>query len=170
MRPSPAAIAWTLLRLGLLLALLPTRAASQVPEAELKAAFIYNFARFTQWPDSAAAAGPSFCIDEHSPLTPAVRALAGKPLDGRPLTVRTITADMAPSGCRVWILGPASAPPPVDPQGTLVVSEGDRLDGRVMIVLVLEDSHVRFDIDTLAAQKAGLRFSSQLLRLARTTR
>jgi YfiR/HmsC-like len=38
------------------------------------------------------------------------------------------------------------------------------------VALVEEDQHLRFDIDTKEGARAGLRFSSRLLRLARNVR
>ncbi|MDB5972891.1 MAG: hypothetical protein JWQ90_5341 [Hydrocarboniphaga sp.] len=168
-RPLWRPICRALIRFGLLLPM-PIGAQEPVPEAELKAAFIYNFALFTQWPQPAAASGLSFCIADSSALKAAVLRLAGKPVNDGLVTVKVMAAgDPAPEDCGVWIVEPASPMPPVERRGTLMVSDGGSLDGHVMIVLALDHSHVRFDIDTIAAQRAGLKFSSKLLRLARAT-
>ena len=157
-----------LIALGLLL---PLPVAAQVPEAELKAAFVYNFALFTQWPQPPGPSGLSFCVGEGSALKAAVLHLAGKPVNASFVTVKVVPAGASlPADCSVWIADPASPGLAEERRGVLTIADGGSFDGHVMIVLALDDSHVRFDIDTLAAQKAGLTFSSKLLRLARTTR
>lgn len=168
LRPLPRSLTrWLIVLAGLL----PVSIQAQVPEAQLKAAFIYNFALFTRWPQSPDATDLKFCIEENGELTPAVRALAGKPVGSLTVAVQIVPVGReVPEQCGVWIVGAAASAPPVEHRGTLVISDGGSIDGHVMIALVVDDAHVRFDIDTVAAQKAGLTFSSKLLRLARRTR
>ena len=54
-------------------------------------------------------------------------------------------------------------------RGKPVVTVTDSgLPGRGLISFVMQDNHVRFDIDAAAAEKNGIRISSKLLDLART--
>ena len=99
-----------LLRIGvltvaLLAILLPGRlaVAQDVTEPALKAAFIYNFARFTTWPaDQAPADSFTICVLNDAAVTEALqRAVAGRSLTDRPVVVTAITASAPKRGCRV---------------------------------------------------------------------
>lgn len=148
---------------------------AQVREVELKAAYIYNFAMFTIWPDAQGARAPlTVCANPDSALWPSLQALAGKPVNGRPWAM----ADLSnPRGahCDVAVLARAAERPAQLAAGVLVVREGmgREVPGHegpghgAAITLIDDDEHVRFDVDTQEAAKSGLRFSSRLLRLAR---
>lgn len=157
----------------LLLLSVTAAAAAQLPEAELKAAFIYNFALFTQWPPQLLSADGRLhlCVAQTSPLQPALARLADKPVNGRRLAVLTTPGDGDDlSACRIWLDEDAQPIGPASRYGVLTVADGAVSPGRgAIITLVVEDQHLRFDIDQRAAQAAGLRISSKLLRLARRT-
>jgi len=164
-RCRPRVLALTVL--GLLAA---TGARAQVRDVELKAAYIYNFAMFTTWPEGTATHGPlTVCASTDSALWASLSALSGKAVGTRPWTM----ADLAnPRGahCDVAVLARAAERPAALTGGVLVVRDGagrEWPDHGASITLVDDDEHVRFDIDTQEAAKSGLRFSSRLLRLAR---
>jgi hypothetical protein len=148
--------------LGLLAA---STSRAQVPEAQLKAAYIYNFAMFTTWPPAPALPKLPFmvCANPDSALWSGLQALGGKPVNGRPWTT---TALAHPKGgrCDIAVL-PHGAERPGVP-AALVVRDGAGR-GPASITLLDDDEHVRFDVDTQEAARNGLRFSSRLLRLAR---
>lgn len=137
--------------------------AAQVRDTELKAAYIFNFAMFTNWPEGAAKGALTVCAGSDSPLWASLHALDGKPVNGRPWLL-VDPARMRSGHCDILVL----AHPPEHPvEGpTLVVREGAG-HGAAAITLVDDDEHVRFDVDTKEAARLGLRFSSRLLRLAR---
>ena len=137
---------------------------AQVDGKDLKAAYIFNFAMFTTWPD-AAAKGPLFvCANPDNPLWPGLSALNGKPVNGRPWTVTELAHPKA-ARCDIAVLPRAMERPAALAAGVLVVRDG--AGSKAAITLVEDDEHIRFDIDTQEAAKSGLRFSSHLLRLAR---
>ena len=136
---------------------------AQVEGKDLKAAYIFNFAMFTTWPD-AAGKGPLFvCATPDNPLWPGLSALNGKPINGRPWTVTDLAHPKA-ARCDIAVLARA-AQQPAPAAGVLVVRDG--AGSKAAITLVEDDEHIRFDIDTQEAARSGLRFSSHLLRLAR---
>jgi hypothetical protein len=152
---------------AVLLAAALTAAAAQVPEAELKAAYIYNFAVFTTWPADSALQKTPFvvCAVADGALWAGLQTLNGKPVGGR----SWLAADLLhPKGgrCDIAVLSGGMERPASLPAGTLVVRNGAGR-GPAAITLVDEEEHVRFDIDTQEAARNGLRFSSRLLRLAR---
>lgn len=137
---------------------------AQVDGMDLKAAYIFNFAMFTTWPD-AAGKGPLFvCASPENPLWPALSALNGKPVNGRPWTVTEIARPKA-ARCDIAVLARTMERPATLAAGVLVVRDG--AGSKAAITLVEDDEHIRFDVDTQEAARSGLRLSSHLLRLAR---
>jgi hypothetical protein len=151
-------------------------------EPALKAAFVYNFVKFTTWPEATPAAAPAAAS---APIVIAVLgdAVLGESLasltrtrmvNGRPIEVRVI--HVAPVGKDVSVLYVAASEDRAlgeisqtfDTPGLLTVGESDlfaRSGGTIR--LVRENDRIHFDIDVASAQKAGLTLSSQLLMLAR---
>jgi hypothetical protein len=173
-----------LARLGLsgllAIAMLPAALSSQgrqpSEEYRLKAAFVYRFPQFVEWPAPA--------LDGHESLTICVlrpnpfgsllgELIAGETLNGRSLTIREIDRASAITGCHVvFVPGeqPAAAKAVLTAAGQhpiLTVGESPRfLDDGGVINLRVVDRRVRFEISATAAERAGLRLSSQLLQLA----
>jgi len=145
-------------------------ARAQVRDVELKAAYIYNFAVFTTWPEGAAAHGPfTVCANGDSALWASLAALSGKPVGTRPWAMADL-GNLHGTHCDVAVLARTAERPAALTGGVLVIRDGagrERIDHGAAITLVDDDEHVRFDVDTQEAAKSGLRFSSRLLRLAR---
>lgn len=152
----------------------PGALAQREPEAELKAAFVYNFAAFTQWP-------PEILGTMENPLTlcvvardldPALARLAGKQAHGRSFAVRRVEPRGSLAGCRVAYWPGTSADrferTAATRAGLLTIGDGAEFRRRGgMIQMTIDAARIVFDIDIDAAKAAGLRFSSRLLRLAR---
>lgn len=147
---------------GALLAAGP--AAAQVRDVEMKAAYIYNFAQFTSWPEERARVPLCVCAERASVLWPALQAYNGKAVSGRTWLVADAAAHPRAAGCDMLVLGRAAEALSVP--GLLVVRDG--AGGMATITLVDDDEQLRFDVDTREAARSGLRVSSKLLRLART--
>ena len=153
-----------------------TQAQMQASEVQVKAAFIYNFALFTNWPaDVMQADAPMVvCVTAQHPLQAALEKLTGKPVRGHRLEIRKIN-DGTVAGCHVLVFDArASNGVRVDPATpVLTVSDSPKSqrgagNPEPMIALALHEDRVVFDIDAVAARQAHLQLSSQLLRLART--
>lgn len=139
----------------------PARA--QVDESALKAAFVYNIVAFAQWNQPRDPLLVTVCTDTGPALDDALATLEGRTLGARRLAVRPRQDGAA---CDVLVRGHDR--PALPAPGVLVVCDGCELpDGVTAVALVREDSKVRFEIGTTAAGRAGITFSSQLLRLAR---
>jgi hypothetical protein len=142
---------------------------AQVQDVALKAAFIYNFALFTTWPEEGTPS-PTFnvCASRASPMWDSLLKLNGKPVEGRPWTLTDARDEDAPP-CSIVILSGPSMPTAVEPRrGALVINDGTvEPPGTAAITLIKEADHIRFDVDTAEASRRGLGFSSKLLRLAR---
>ena len=147
-------------------------APAQVRDVDMKAAYIYNFAQFTTWPESRPrppGAPLSVCADRASVLWPALQAYNGKPVSGRAWQVLDAAARPGAAGCDMLVLGRAAEAIPAP--GVLTVRDGAAASAHAgtaaTITLVDDDEQLRFDVDTREAARSGLRVSSKLLRLAR---
>lgn len=148
-------------------------------EYQLKAAFLYQFPQFVEWP-SAAWRGSTvvqICILRPNPFRGELDALLrGESLNGRPFSVREIAGPDALTGCHLLFVGrnaPGRDAVLKAAQGApvLTVGEDERfLDHGGIIALRIVERRVRFDVNAWAAHQSGLRVSSQLLSLALTVR
>lgn len=139
---------------------------AQSDDAALKAAYVYNIAQFTTWPGAEAARPLTVCLSSAHALWDSLRKLQGKPVGERKLSV----VEPGPATqCDVMVLR-AGAQRPAAAGGILAIVDEPKNGYAGAVALVEEDQHLRFDIDTVEAARAGLRFSSRLLKLARNVR
>ena len=147
------------------------------PESAVKAAFLAKFAAYVDWPRGVAAPAFTLCIVGRASLGRLVdQAAAGQILNGQPIVVRHIPRIDASSGCRVAYLA-GSAAQSVDAaivalRKAAVLTVTDSESGSVagMIHFEVVDRRVRFRIDQVQANAAGLTISSKLLALALSVR
>ena len=147
-------------------------------ECELKAAYLYNFAKFTRWPAVGDAGVPNPLIigvlgDER--VADSIAALTrGRTVGGSTIEVKSFGADNIPANLHIVYVGNSQdgslhqlAPTLFQP-GRLTIGETETFtQNGGMIRLFVESDRLRFEIDNGHAQKAGLTLSSQLLMLAR---
>jgi hypothetical protein len=151
-------------------------AQSVSPEYQLKAAFVSKFPEFTEWPAQAVESRRTIdlCVARPNPFGRALSDFtAGEAIRGRPLQVREITGPGEIASCHVLFVPADSA---LDRRALLaaarklpVLTVGEAaafLDEGGILRLDLVDGRVRFDVNVAAANRVGVRFSSQLLRLA----
>lgn len=153
----------------------PLQASAKVEIAELTAAFLYNFARFTVWPATAPNGPLTFCVaDDDAVATALEAAINGRQIDARPLRLARAKPDEALQFCHVLYaagLDTRQARQLLERlrgSSTFAVSDFNqfaRLGG--VADLYLEDGKLRFAINLAAGQRARLTISSTLLRLAR---
>ena len=144
-------------------------------EVKVKAGFVFNFIKFTQWPPVRSAQGvPLYlCTPSDSALPGALELLQGRPVAGRPIEVRRRVPAAEWRQCDVMFLGSGDAAAldgVLRQLGTAPVLTVGDLPGFVasggMIGLRIESDRVRFDVNLVAAQRAGLSLNSQMLQLA----
>jgi hypothetical protein len=147
-------------------------------EYRVKAAFLYNFAKFVTWPpDTFSATGDVvvFCIVGDDPFEDQLdNTLNERRIEGRTITVRRLPFSAELAGCHLIFSGVpdgarmARVLQQADASRSLTVGESDEfLVHGGMIRLLVDDGKVRFDINVKAAENVGLKLSSQLLKLAR---
>lgn len=144
-------------------------------EYEVKAAFLYNFGKFVQWPARAGLSGPfQLCVLGDDPFGPLLyRTIAGETIDGRRVVARQIFSAEEAGGCRVLFISSSKQAQLMDVlaalAGTSALTVSDMpefVQRGGMIQFVLMGKRVRFAINLSAAERVGLRLSSQLLKLA----
>jgi hypothetical protein len=166
----------------MLLTILPAVASDgdQAPtEAEIRAAFVFNFAKFTEWPADVFADGDSPLtvgfLGADDARTAFALLSAGKMINGRKIVV--LELDSVPNTHQYQILffrkfkgdtGLGALGVPKDAR-TLTIGESENFLARGgMIRLFVDDNRMRFDVNVGASTRSQLRLSSKLLALART--
>lgn len=150
-------------------------AAENAAEANLKAAFVYNFTKFVEWPSESLVGvqnGVTLCVAGARPeIAAALAALAGKPVQGQALVVKSDVRAANLDSCHALFIGEdarALTDQARGHPGLLTVSDmpGFAESGGV-IGLFSEGDRIRFAVNPQAAQRAGLKISSQLMKLAK---
>lgn len=165
---------WRNLMAGLLMLVVAATAHARdsVPEFELKAAFLYNFALFTDWPEKPK---PDLvlCLYGKDRFGAALDSIEGKPVKNASIRIRRPDSLAQLRGCHMLFIADSEQHRLREileavngaPVLTVMDSRGAARDG-VMINLVLVEQRIMFEINTAAVQAAGLGISSKLLRLA----
>jgi hypothetical protein len=146
-------------------------------ENDIKAAFLYNFTKFIDWPTPASGTPGPFqvCVLADARFTSAVdRIIAGESVEGRPLARMDPQSPDDARQCAILYVGHGhrdrAAPLLAAVRQLPVLTVGDAprfVEGGGTIGFVLENNRVRFDVSPAAAQRSGLQVSSKLLRVAR---
>jgi hypothetical protein len=152
--------------------------AASVREDELKAAYVYNFAKFARWPGTGDSGVPNPLVigvlgDER--VAEAIIALTrGRTVGGSVIEVKSFGANDVPATLHIIYVGDSQDEALHRLAGTLFQSGRLTIGGTErftqhggIIRLFVEADRLRFEIDNSHAQKAGLTLSSQLLMLAR---
>src|ERR1051326_4432727 len=148
-------------------------ARDEFPEYQLKAAFLYNFAKFMTWPTNAFSdAGTPLTIGllGDDPFGPRLKdTVQGKTVNGRSIVLRPLKRDESPKGCHILFISRSEKEripailASVEGQSILTVSEVERFahNGGMINFVVVSES-VRFEMNVQAAERAGLQVSSKL--------
>jgi hypothetical protein len=149
----------------------------EIEEYRVKAAFLYNFAKFVDWPSQAFKTPQDpimVCVLGHNPFGNALEeVLRGKSIEGRAFAFRQVADAEEASACQILFISSSegkhfrSLYGNLKPAGVLTVGEarGFATDGGV-INFKLDAGRVRFEINVGAAEHAQLQISSKLLSLA----
>ena len=153
---------------------------ADLTEYDVKAAFLYNFAKFVEWPAQAFERDGTMrlCILGEDPFGTALdRIVDSRPPQDRKLVVRRVGRIPNGHSCHILFIS-SSESARVDEildqtKGNSVLTVGDTTGYSrrgVVINLVVERNKVRFDVNLHAADQANLKISSKLLKLASTVR
>jgi hypothetical protein len=149
-------------------------------EYQIKAGYLFNFLRFTDWPPQALAAGEPYrigVVSDTAAFPVIAEALNGKILNGREINVLSLQSTDSLQGCHLvfvprsvtsstWEALGAEAR-----EGVLLIGESDGYALRSgMIGFVSRGHNIRFQVNLAAAQQAGLKLSGRLASLAEIVR
>lgn len=144
-------------------------------EAALKAAFLYNFALYTEWPSLPPVF--EYCIADKLDESAAIDALAKKEIAGRPIRIRHLGASDSLATCNVLFVTAAekarlaSLVAALESRPVLTIVDGEMDgEGHAMLQFHLADGRVGFTANQSRARASGLAFSAKMLRLARSVR
>ena len=146
-------------------------------EYQIKAAFLFNFAKFIDWP-------PETYVTPTSPIIIGVlgdnvfgnnleRTLSNKTINNRPLEYKEFHSLLEATNCQILFICPSEKgkfPKIMEAlHGTsiLTVSETDQfISAGGMVNFFIDANKIRFEINDVAAKKAGLKISSKLMSLS----
>jgi hypothetical protein len=159
-------------------ALLPAaHAQREAQEHEVKAAFLYRFVSFIEWPAHA-------FRDASAPIVIGVlgadelaasleQAVLGRTVQDRPVVVRRLRAGESTAGIHLLMVGRAEREripqlaKAAAAQHVVLVGDGDdALDRGAAIGFLIHDGRVRFQVSLPAAERSGVRISSRMLAVA----
>ena len=177
MRSCGQKTAWSSGRLWPLLLLLfavgRSHAAAEMSDAQLKAAFVFNFLKFTQWPPALDNSVLQLCVSNADrALEAAFGGIAGRAANGRSIRVAMLKPLDATVACNVLYVRQGGRPLDLKLLNssqpdllTISDAEGFINDGGV-IGLIEREGQLRFAINLDVARRSRYVFSSNLLKLA----
>lgn len=150
-------------------------------EYQVKAAYLYNFGRFIEWPAGTTTAKSSsftICVLGEDPFGPSLdRTLAGEMIGDQKVAAKRILSPQESVDCQILYIGSSEANQfnkiieKFDKTAVLTVSDIPHFSKRGgMIQFVMEENRIRFEVNLTAAQRAGLTLSSELLKVATVVR
>jgi YfiR/HmsC-like len=155
-----------------------TTHAQSVGEYQIKAAFLFNFAKFVEWPPGSFS-DPStplqICVLGQDPFGEELRKITDqKTVNGRKLEVKHVIDLPEARNCHILFIGASEKLSRkkilagLQGASVLTVSDTKGFVGEGgMINFVLENDRVKFEVSPVAAERAGLKISSKLLSVAK---
>jgi len=144
-------------------------------ESVVKAAYLYKFAPFVEWPPTAFASASSpfnICVLGADPFGASLeQVLAGHQVREHSVRIRRLQAADQPDDCQILYAAAsraqvAAALSRVKGAPVLTVTEQSLGVSGAMVQFYVKDGHVRFTLDPAAAQAHGMMISAKLLSLA----
>jgi YfiR/HmsC-like len=150
---------------------------SRQGEYLLKTAFLYNFAKFVEWPDDSASGSDvplTLCLMGDYPVEGTLDSIAGKTVRGRKLSIMHVRSVVEAKKCHLLYLAPSEIARLAevvqglqnDPVLTVCDVDGCAQAG-VMIAMRMEQQRIHLDINLAAVQRTPLKMSAQLIKLSR---
>ena len=160
----------------MVLGCLSGRSLAQEQENQLKAAYLFNFSKFVEWPEGAASGKRplTICVAGNSYIAFSLTRLAwGKTVNGKEVKVSLVNSPESSGSCQMLFIARAAGKDEKAllerAQNAPVLTVGEEADFVAeggIVKLVLEGSEIHFEVNQEAAARAGLKVSSKLLALA----
>jgi hypothetical protein len=153
--------------------------AESTPSLEwaIKATYLYKFAGFVEWPEGSFQSPSSpivLCILGRDPFgSTLARALEGQAVNGRPFVLQHMNRATPATACHIAYVAGSSFQTIAQMLAQLesrpvltVTDETQRRPAGSIINFTVDDNHVRFEIDSRPADRAGIVISSKLMTVA----
>jgi hypothetical protein len=150
-------------------------------EYRVKAGYLFNFAKYVEWPANALAANNDPIIigvlDKSDAAAVIQQVLANKLVNDRPIIVKAVSAPSVTDNCHILFVSrtanysPADLKQALGAAATLLVGESDQFaEGGGMIGFIRENESLRVTLNLESVSEAGLKVSSKLASVARTVK
>ena len=150
-------------------------------EYQIKAGYLFNFAKYIEWPATSLPAADSPLVigvmDGAEALSHIQQQLQGKTVNHRPLQVKSVATASASNGCHILFVSRSAGKTAsevrdaVGSAAVLIVGETDQFAERGgMIGFVREEGAFRLNLNLDAATQAGLKVSARLSTVARVVK
>jgi hypothetical protein len=147
-----------------------------LPDYQVKAAFLYHFTQFIEWPQEGSSDAFTICVANSSATAASLQQLTReKSVSSLPIRVTEVDRPAGLHNCRILFIALSAKPrlqeylAAVHDSSTLTVGEQSGfLDSGGMVEMYLADQHVGFKLDAAEMQRVHLSASSSLLRLGRS--
>jgi len=146
----------------------------------IKAAFLYNFLKFVEWPAEVLPEGTgtiTVCLVGEDPFGEALESIKGKTVKNKDLVIRRGQALQSLGACQLLFVSSSEKNRlpeiigAVKGRAVLTVGELEGFTQRGGIVrFLIESNNVRFEINPDVAERMGLKISSRLLNLAKVVK
>lgn len=157
---------------------------AQAPEYQVKAAMLYNFALFVEWPPARFASPKSpflACVLGTDPFGPWLKyELRRADIGTHPIQIRILKNAREARNCHLLFISRSeeknlqTVMTELQGAAALIVSDVSNVRGFCreggMIGLIMQGGKVRFELNGKAADSAGLKISSKLGRVAKNTK
>lgn len=150
---------------------------SKPSEYQVEATYLYNFSRFVEWPESPKNSQNNrffICVLGDNPFGSLLNEIvANESIEGKSVATKQVLTPEDAADCRVVFISLSEQNrlrqilTSLSNSSALTVSDLPQFTDRGgMIQFVLEDNHVRFQVNVGTAKRAGLVMSSELLKVA----
>lgn len=152
------------------------RASAAADEYALKAAFLYNFTRFVEWPTTAYGDADDpfrICVFGTDPFGARLDALTRRRVGERAIEITRSTAAADLPRCQIAYLGPgtteaieSAALGNAAPNTLTVASDADFARDGGMVALVTAEGRVKLHVNLASIRRSPLRVSAKLLEVS----
>ena len=141
-------------------------------ETKLKAAYLYNFTKFVEWPQSTGKT-IRICVSGDFAIAKMLEDLAAKQGDKKEFSIHSVSKSDSVECDMFYISGSdrdvKTALELIKEHDILTVSDNDTFNDQGGIITLFQDNgKIRFSINLSAVKKTNLKISSKLLELAKT--
>jgi hypothetical protein len=145
-------------------------------ESQVKAAYLFNFGKFVRWrtaPENHADSLEICVLGRNSLGTVLEATVKGETIDGKPVIARNVSSLREAEGCQILFVSLSE-----ESRLSTVLAEAKRLPALTvsdiphfaerggMIGLVNQDDRIRFEVNVVPMEDAGLTVSSELLKVS----